>query len=122
MTSLPILKSKSDMKMVGIIESEDVRQILTQSKYIKQPGTTVRNFFIDVMELQMANEDNQQQTKLNECKEQDEDKYEQFEKNHCSHVNLDELHLRENTIILREEKDSLQTFMEYLGRGYKRGV
>lgn len=59
----------------------------------------------------MLDKDNWQQTKLNECKEQDEDNYEYYEINQC-HVNLDEIHLRQKTIILKEDKDSLYTFME----------
>jgi hypothetical protein len=43
---------------------------------------------------------------MNECKEQDEDKYEQNEKNNFD-VNMSDMHLRQKTIILKEDRDSL---------------
>lgn len=35
MTSLPIIENKTSKKLIGILEPEDVRYILTQSKFIK---------------------------------------------------------------------------------------
>lgn len=69
MTSLPIYQSEKSRKLVGILESEDVRYILTKSKFIKSPGTLIRELFNEVMNMQQSDTNKS----FNDCKEQDED-------------------------------------------------
>lgn len=73
MTSLPIQYSDKCRKLVGILEPEDVRYILTKSKFIKSPGTLVRHLFNEVMH--MYNSDQDKYGNYYDCKEQDEDQY-----------------------------------------------